>query len=162
MSRFLLIWCVPTTAALLLPPAQVATPLPAEAPRSIQIATTSVGETGVSILVYHRFGPTATDTMTVRTATFRWQLDYLRQHHHPVVPLRTLIAYLQGHSAAPPPGAVVITADDGHESIFTEMLPVVREYQRPSDALHLPVSDFERVVRHDLGAARSIAGHGPL
>ena len=69
--------------------------------------------------------------MTVRTATFRWQLDYLRQHRRPVVPLRTLIAYLQGHSAAPPPGAVVLTADDGHQSIFTEMLPVVREYEVP-------------------------------
>jgi peptidoglycan/xylan/chitin deacetylase (PgdA/CDA1 family) len=89
----------------------------------------------MSILVYHRFGPAASDAMTVRTATFRWQLDYLRQHHHPIIPLRTLIAYLLGHSPAPPPGAVVITADDGHQSVFTEMWPVVREY-------HVPVTLF--------------------
>ena len=33
-----------------------------------------------SILVYHRFGPVVADSMTVRTATFRWQLEYLREH----------------------------------------------------------------------------------
>lgn len=86
---------------------------------------------GVSILVYHRFGPAAKDAMTVRTASFRWQLDYLRQHHHPIIPLEALVSHLQGHSPAPPPGAVVITVDDGHESVFTEMLPLVREYQVP-------------------------------
>src|SRR4051812_25859536 len=69
--------------------------------------------------------------MTVRTATFRSQLAFLKEHHHPVIPLRALISYLQGHSPAPPPGAVVITADDGHRSVFTEMLPVVREYGVP-------------------------------
>jgi peptidoglycan/xylan/chitin deacetylase (PgdA/CDA1 family) len=69
--------------------------------------------------------------MTVRTATFRWQLDYLRQHRHPIIPLRTLVSYLLGHEPAPPPRSVVITADDGHESVFTEMLPVVRKYRVP-------------------------------
>jgi peptidoglycan/xylan/chitin deacetylase (PgdA/CDA1 family) len=98
---------------------------------SIQAAPTGVQVAGVSVLAYHRFGPTAADSITVRTATFRWQLDYLRQHHHPVVPLRTLLSYLQGRSPAPPPGAVVITADDGHESIFSEMSPLVREYDVP-------------------------------
>lgn len=85
----------------------------------------------MSILVYHRFGPVAKDPMTVRTATFRWQLDYLRQHHHPIIPLRTLISYLLGNAPVPPPASVVITADDGHQSVFTEMLPIVREYRVP-------------------------------
>lgn len=85
----------------------------------------------VSVLVYHRFGPTLSDGMTVRTAAFRSELDYLRAHHHPVIPLRSLISFLQGHAPAPPPGAVVITADDGHRSVMTEMLPLVREYNVP-------------------------------
>jgi peptidoglycan/xylan/chitin deacetylase (PgdA/CDA1 family) len=85
----------------------------------------------VSILVYHRFGPSVKDAMTVRTPTFRWQLDYLKRHGHPVIPLRALISYLSGHASAPPPRSVVITADDGHESVFTEMLPIVREYRVP-------------------------------
>ena len=89
----------------------------------------------MSILVYHRFGPAVKDWMTVRTSTFRWQIDYLKQHHHPIIPLPALISYLRGQGPAPPPRSVVITADDGHESVFTDMLPVVREY-------HVPVTLF--------------------
>jgi len=88
-----------------------------------------------SILVYHRFGPVVKDAMTVRTLTFRSQLDYLMQHRYPIIPLRTLVSYLLGQGPAPPPGSVFITADDGHESVFTEMLPIVREY-------HVPVTLF--------------------
>ena len=88
-----------------------------------------------SILLYHRFGPVVKDPMTVRTATFRAQLDYLTQHGYPIIPLRTLVSYLLGQGPAPPARAVVITADDGHASVFAEMLPIVREY-------HVPVTLF--------------------
>jgi peptidoglycan/xylan/chitin deacetylase (PgdA/CDA1 family) len=88
-----------------------------------------------SILLYHRFGPVVKDPMTVRTVTFRAQLNYLKQHDYPIVPLRTLVSYLLGDGPAPPPRAVVITADDGHVSVFTDMLPIVREY-------HVPVTLF--------------------
>ena len=98
---------------------------------SHQPATRAVECPVASILVYHRFGPTVTDTMTVRTSTFRWQLDYLKQRGRSVIPLRSLIACLQGRGLAPPAGSVVITADDGHLSVFTDMLPVVREYGIP-------------------------------
>jgi len=98
---------------------------------SSQPATRAVEHPGVTILVYHRFGPTVKDTMTVRTSTLRWQLNYLKQHGHPVIPLRSLITYLQGRGPAPPTRAVVITADDGHQSVFTDMLPIAREYELP-------------------------------
>jgi peptidoglycan/xylan/chitin deacetylase (PgdA/CDA1 family) len=84
-----------------------------------------------SILLYHRFGPVVKDAMTVRTVTFRSQLDYLTQHRYPIIPLRSLVSYLLGQGPAPPPRSVCITADDGHESVFTEMLPIVREYHAP-------------------------------
>jgi peptidoglycan/xylan/chitin deacetylase (PgdA/CDA1 family) len=84
-----------------------------------------------SILLYHRFGPVVKDPMTVRTVTFRAQLDYLKQHAYPIVPLRALVSYLRAQGPAPPAHAVVITADDGHVSVFTEMLPVVLEYKVP-------------------------------
>ena len=88
-----------------------------------------------SILLYHRFGPLAKDPMTVRRGTFRSQLDYLKQHGYPIIPLATLVSYLLGRGPEPPARAVIITADDGHESVFTEMLPLVREY-------HVPVTLF--------------------
>lgn len=96
-----------------------------------QPATPAIECPAASILVYHRFGQTVADTMTVRTSTFRWQLDYLRRHGRAVVPLRSLIACLQGRGPAPPAGSVVITADDGHRSVFAEMLPAVRDYGIP-------------------------------
>jgi len=127
--------CVLTAASFLASREQVSAPLLRETPRSIQAPTAAIEDPDVSILVYHRFGPAVKDAMTVRTATFRWQLDYLRQHHHPIIPLRALISYLRGQGPAPPPRSVVITADDGHQSVFTEMLPIVREY-------HVPVTLF--------------------
>ncbi len=88
-----------------------------------------------SILVYHRFGPAVHDSMTVRTATFRTQLEYLKEHQYPVVPLKTLVNHLLGKGPAPPARAVVITIDDGHASVFTDALPLIREY-------HVPVTLF--------------------
>jgi peptidoglycan/xylan/chitin deacetylase (PgdA/CDA1 family) len=85
----------------------------------------------VSILVYHRFGPVVADSMTVRTSTFRGQLQYLKDHGYRTVPLRVLVAYLLHQGPPPPPRSVVITADDGHRSVMTEMLPLVREYGVP-------------------------------
>jgi peptidoglycan/xylan/chitin deacetylase (PgdA/CDA1 family) len=88
-------------------------------------------EARASILVYHRFGPVVADSMTVRTSTFRWQLEYLRSHGYQVIPLRTWIAWRRHVGPPPPARAVVITADDGHRSVFTEMLPLVREFGVP-------------------------------
>jgi len=112
-------------------PQDAAALLPHAPSTPVQGSVTAARQGDVSILAYHRFGRTVNDSMTVRTAAFRTQLDYLKEHHHPVIPLRTLISYLQGRSPAPPAGAVVITVDDGHQSVVTEMLPLVREYNVP-------------------------------
>ena len=89
---------------------------------------------GVSILVYHRFGPIVRDSMTVRTATLEWQLQYLEDHRYSVIPLSRVVAFLRG-SPAPAPRSVVMTVDDGHQSVFTDLLPLVR-------ARRIPVSLF--------------------
>jgi len=75
----------------------------------------------VPVLVYHRFGPTVADSMTVRTATFEAQLAWIRYHDHHVIPLRALVDWLRGSGSPPPPRAVVLTADDGHRSVASEM-----------------------------------------
>ena len=94
------------------------------------LAPTPEGHLRASILVYHRFGPVAADAMTVRTETFRSQLRFLHEHGYTVVRLRSLIAALRGTETLPP-RAVVITVDDGHRSVMTEMWPVIREYGLP-------------------------------
>jgi peptidoglycan/xylan/chitin deacetylase (PgdA/CDA1 family) len=96
----------------------------------------SSGEKGfiqphVPILNYHRFGPVVADSMTVSTAVFESQLKYLRDNGYTVIPLRSLVDYCLGHAPPPPPRSVVITSDDGHKSVYTDMLPLVKKYRIP-------------------------------
>jgi peptidoglycan/xylan/chitin deacetylase (PgdA/CDA1 family) len=84
-----------------------------------------------TVLAYHRFGVAATDAMTVRTSTLRAQLTYLEHHGYAVVPLRTVVRAMRGQETALPPRPVAITVDDGHRSVFTELLPLAEEYDVP-------------------------------
>lgn len=83
------------------------------------------------IFVYHRFGRTASDDMTVRTAAFAAQLEFLKEHGYKVLPLRRLVDQISNGGERLPDKAVVITVDDGHRSVYTEMLPLVRRYRIP-------------------------------
>jgi peptidoglycan/xylan/chitin deacetylase (PgdA/CDA1 family) len=89
------------------------------------------GSVHVPILLYHRFGPVATDSMTVTTTLFESQLKYLRDNGYKVIPLRELVDYYLGKRPAPNPHSVVITVDDGHISVYGEMFPLVRRYNIP-------------------------------
>ena len=85
----------------------------------------------VPILLYHRFGPVATDSMTVTTTLFESQLKYLKDNGYKVIPLRELVDYYLGKGPAATPHSVVITVDDGHISVYSEMFPLVRRYNIP-------------------------------
>lgn len=87
-----------------------------------------------SILVYHRFGASVTDEMTVRTAVFTAQIARLRQEGYHFVTLSMLINGLSGKVSLPEK-ALAITVDDGHRSVYTELLPVILHE-------HLPVTLF--------------------
>jgi peptidoglycan/xylan/chitin deacetylase (PgdA/CDA1 family) len=69
--------------------------------------------------------------MTVTRAVFESQMAYLQEKGYRVIPLRRLVDWHLGKAPAPPPKSVVLVADDGHKSIFSQMLPVVRKYQMP-------------------------------
>ena len=85
----------------------------------------------VPILVYHRFGPTVADSMTVRTEIFVAQLKFLRDNGYTVVPLRQALNALQGKGPALPAKAVAITVDDGHRTIYSELLPLIQREKIP-------------------------------
>ena len=85
----------------------------------------------VPILLYHRFGPLASDSMTVTTDTFKSELKYLSDNGYKVIPLGELVDYYLARRKSPPPRSVVITVDDGHKSVYTDMLPLVKKYQIP-------------------------------
>jgi len=92
---------------------------------------TSASDLRVPILVYHRFGPVAADGMTVTTPVFESHLRHLRERGYAVIPLRRFVDHLLGQAPASAPHSVVITADDGHRSVYTDMLPLVRRYEVP-------------------------------
>lgn len=83
------------------------------------------------ILLYHRFGPVVADSMTITTKVFASHLDYLQAHGYKVIPLRMLIDAFLKKGPPPPPHSVVIVVDDGHNSVYTEMLPLVQKYRIP-------------------------------
>lgn len=85
----------------------------------------------IPILVYHRFGPVAADTMTVTTPVFASHLQYLEEHGYTVIPLRQLVAYRLGTAPPPPSRAVVMTVDDAHRSVYTDMFPLVQQSRIP-------------------------------
>ena len=74
--------------------------------------------------------------MTVTTPVFESELRYLKDNGYTVIPLEQLVDNYRGNPAQPlPPKAVVIVADDGHKSVYTDMLPLARKY-------HVPVTLF--------------------
>lgn len=85
----------------------------------------------VPILVYHRFGPVVADSMTVTTAVFASNLEYLHSHGYTVIPLAKLIGCIRGGACDIPEKSVVITVDDAHRTVFSEMLPLVKRYRVP-------------------------------
>jgi peptidoglycan/xylan/chitin deacetylase (PgdA/CDA1 family) len=95
------------------------------------LAAAAEDQVNVPVLVYHRFGPTVADSMTTTTPVFAAQIKWLKDNGYTVIPLRTLVNYLKGEGPAPPPKSVVITADDGHKSVYRDMLPIVRQYNLP-------------------------------
>jgi len=85
----------------------------------------------VLILDYHRFNTFRADSMTVRLSVFRFQLRSMEEHGYHFIPLARYVDYRLGKAAAPPSPSVVITMDDGHESVYTQALPLIEKYRIP-------------------------------
>lgn len=88
-------------------------------------------DVSVPILLYHRFGPTVADGMTIITPVFEAHMKYLHDNGYKVIPLRQLVQWYQGKGAAPTPKSVVIVEDDAHKTVYSDMLPVIRKYRYP-------------------------------
>jgi peptidoglycan/xylan/chitin deacetylase (PgdA/CDA1 family) len=85
----------------------------------------------VPILLYHRFGTTVADGMTITTPVFESHMKYLHDNGYTVIPLRQLVDHYRGKAPAPKPKSVVIVEDDAHKSVYSDMLPVIRKYGYP-------------------------------
>ncbi|WP_249937387.1 polysaccharide deacetylase family protein [Roseateles sp. DAIF2] len=84
----------------------------------------------VPVLCYHRLG-TGGGKMSVSPAAFAAQMDWLARNNYRVIRLGQLAAYLEGREPLPP-RSVVITFDDGYESVHRHALPVLRKHGMPA------------------------------
>jgi len=89
----------------------------------------------VPILLYHRLGPAVVDGMTIKTSVFEDHLKYIQANGYHVIPLRALVDYYLKKGPAPAPKSLVIVSDDGHKTMYSEMLPLAKKY-------HIPVTLF--------------------
>ncbi len=98
---------------------------------AVVMASLPPREFSVPILLYHRFGPTVADSMTIKTSVFEEHLKYLRDNGYKVIPLRQVVDFYLKKGSPPPPKSVVIVEDDAHKSVYTDMLPLAKKYQVP-------------------------------
>ena len=84
----------------------------------------------VPILCYHRFG-SPSSKMIISPASFAAQLDWLARNHFQVLRLADLAGFLAGHKPLPP-RSVVITIDDGYESVYRHAYPLLKKYGFPA------------------------------
>jgi peptidoglycan/xylan/chitin deacetylase (PgdA/CDA1 family) len=84
----------------------------------------------VPVLCYHRFGP-GNGKMSVPPERFAAQLEWLARNDYRVVRLSQLTAFLEGREALPQ-RAVVITIDDGYESVYRQAWPLLKRYGFPA------------------------------
>jgi peptidoglycan/xylan/chitin deacetylase (PgdA/CDA1 family) len=84
----------------------------------------------VPILCYHRFG-NGGGKMTMSAAGFAAQLDWLARNDYRVVRLSQLVGFLEGRQPLPR-RSVVITIDDGYESVRRIALPLLRKHGFPA------------------------------
>ncbi len=110
----------------------------AEADRPLTIPLKPINPMGVyadqyqtvPILCYHRFasgGGTGGGKMIMSSANFAAQLEWLARNDYHVIPLSQLIGFMQGRQSLPR-RSVVITIDDGYESVHRVALPLLRKY----------------------------------
>jgi peptidoglycan/xylan/chitin deacetylase (PgdA/CDA1 family) len=101
---------------------------PTEIKKNVPVASQGVH---VPILLYHRFGPTVADGMTIKTTVFEEHLKYLRDNGYKVIPLKTLVDYYLKKGPAPGPKSVVIVEDDAHKTVYSDMFPLAKKYNVP-------------------------------
>ena len=85
----------------------------------------------IPVLCYHRCGVEVKDSMTIKTQAFASQLEWLIKNGYTVIPLDTAARYIKGEIKSIPAKSIVITADDGHKSVYSDMAPIIKKYKVP-------------------------------
>lgn len=89
----------------------------------------------IPIILYHNLSPTAVNSMTITPQKFEANLKLLKANGFTFIPLKEAVEYLQGKRTDLPSKPVVLTVDDGWESVYTYMYPIIKK-------LNIPVTLF--------------------
>ncbi|MGY4828961.1 polysaccharide deacetylase family protein [Sphaerotilaceae bacterium SBD11-9] len=84
----------------------------------------------IPILCYHRVG-NSTSKMTVSSAAFAEQLEWLVKNDYRVLRLQDVAAFIDGKQAVPA-RSVVLTFDDGYESYYRYAYPLLKKHGMPA------------------------------
>lgn len=78
------------------------------------------------ILEYHHISPVARQELDISLENFQKELDYLQAEGYRSLSLAKFISYLDQHKPFPPK-TMLITFDDGYQSIYTYAMPELRK-----------------------------------
>ena len=94
----------------------------------------------IPIILYHNLNPTVPGSMTITPQKFEANLKLLKDNGFTFIPLKEAVEYLQGKRDSLPPKPVVLTADDGWESVYTYMYPIIKKLNIPTTLFIYPGS----------------------
>ena len=81
----------------------------------------------VPILCYHRFAKTCKSNLCISEKTFAKQMEYLKKNGYHTIHLSDLMEFLN-YKTAIPSKSVIITLDDGYQSIYEFAYPLLKRY----------------------------------
>ncbi|HSW93486.1 MAG TPA: polysaccharide deacetylase family protein [Gammaproteobacteria bacterium] len=85
----------------------------------------------IPILVYHNFNPTKPGSMNLTPKKFEAQIQWIKDNGFTIIPLKEAVAYLKGDRATLPEKSVVVTVDDGWQSAYIYLYPIIKKYNIP-------------------------------
>lgn len=91
----------------------------------------AVNNINVPILCYHNFNPTKPGSMNLTPQRFEQQMKWLKDNDFTFIRLSEAVEYLQGKRDSLPSKAIVVTADDGWQSVYTYLVPIAKKYDIP-------------------------------
>lgn len=94
----------------------------------------------IPIILYHNLNPNHADSMTMTPQKFEADLKRLKDNGFTFIPLKEAVAYLQGKLTKLPAKPVVLTVDDGWESVYTYMYPIIKKFNIPATLFIYPQS----------------------
>lgn len=85
----------------------------------------------IPVLCYHNLSPTTVGSMNMTPQKFESEIKWLKDNGFNIIPLKEVVAYLEGQRPSLPSKPVVVSADDGWKSVYTYMLPIIKKYNIP-------------------------------